>query len=131
MPDVEPFPFATVEQLKAKWKNHPVADDDTFQLELEDASQFILDVCGSAANAAPATRRRVVIEVVRRSMQVDEDVPAGLESIQQGAGPYQATWKPINPGGDYYLTKNEKIALGCKGQRAFSIDLLAGHDDQG
>ncbi|MGP5219496.1 hypothetical protein [Arthrobacter rhombi] len=114
----EPFPFATVEELKARWPDFPPGGDEHAEVLLEDASQFILDICPSAERANERSRRRIVCSVVKRSMSAGE--LAGLESAQQGAGPYQGTYKPANPHGDFYLTKAERQSLGDNGaQKAF------------
>lgn len=118
-----PFPFATVEDLGKRWKAMPSGDRETIQIALEDASQFILDMVPSASKAEPATLKRIVCSVVRRSLDADADL-VGVESVQTGAGPYQETLKPLNPHGDFYLTKSEKQALGVGRQKAFSIDLM-------
>lgn len=120
---VEPFPFATVDELKARWPDFPIGGEAQAEAFLEDASQFILDVIPTAADATPATRRRVVCAVVRRAMQAEGSGMAGFESSQQGAGPFQATFKPLNPHGDFYLTKSEKQALGWGRQRAFGVQV--------
>lgn len=126
---VEPFPFATVQDLKDRWPDFPTGAETHAGVLLGDASQYILDVAPSAANATENTRKRVVCAVVKRAMQAEDSDINGYESYQQGAGPYQATLKPLNPHGDFYLTGQEKRALGVGRQRAFSIDLLAGDDD--
>lgn len=123
MAEVEPFPFATVVELKDRWPDFPPGGEPHAEVLLEDASQFILDVCPSAAAASPSSRRRVVCAVVRRSMGAASEL-AGLESLQQGAGPFQQTVRPSNPNGDFYLTKQEKIALGDNGkQKAFGVQI--------
>ncbi|SEC98788.1 hypothetical protein SAMN04489745_3622 [Arthrobacter woluwensis] len=58
MADVTPFPFATVEELKQRWPDFPTGGEAAATVALEDASQFILDVCSGAANASASTRRR-------------------------------------------------------------------------
>lgn len=114
----EPFPFATLQELKDRWPDFVPGADRHAETQLEDASQFILDICPPAASADPRSRRRVVCAVVKRSMSAGE--LAGLESVQQGAGPYQGTYKPANPNGDFYLTKAERTSLGDNGkQKAF------------
>lgn len=121
----EPFPFATVEELKARWPDFPPGADRHAETQLEDASQFILDICPAAASANERSRRRVVCAVVRRSMSAGE--LAGLESLQQGAGPYQGTAKPANPHGDFYLTKAERQSLGDnRAQKAFGGNVTGG-----
>lgn len=128
---VEIGPFATIDDLKKRWPDFPVGGDDQAETLLEDASQYMVDVCSSAMAASANTRKRIVCAVVRRSMQAETTGMGGMESMQMGAGPYQETFKPTNPHGDFYLTKQEKISLGCGRQKAFSIDLLAGYGDEG
>ncbi|SEC54854.1 hypothetical protein [Arthrobacter woluwensis] len=122
MADVTPFPFATVEELKQRWPDFPTGGEAAATVALEDASQFILDVCSGAANASASTRRRVVCSVVRRAMGTP-DGGEGMESMTQGAGPFQQTWKISNPDGNYYLNKQEKIALGCGKSKAFGVQI--------
>lgn len=123
---VEPFPFATVDELKQRWKGFPEGAEDDAEVHLEDASQFILDVAPSAARVTESTRRRIVCKVVRRAMHADDDEMEGFESAQIGTGPFQDTYKPVNPHGDYYLTGQEKLALRVGKQRAFQINMLGG-----
>jgi hypothetical protein len=124
MVEVQPFPFANVDELKARWPDFPVGGEAYAETLLEDASQFILDVCPSAADASFSTRRRVVCAVVRRAMPTADD--AGYETIQQSAGPFSQTVKPVNPNGDFYLTKQERRALGDGSQRAFGASVAGG-----
>jgi hypothetical protein len=119
---VEPFPFASLDELKARWPDFPVGADAHATVLLEDASQFILDTAPSAGLATPSTRRRIVCAVVRRAMP-DADGMDGMESIQQSGGPFSVTMKPVNPAGDFYLTKQEKVALGAGAQKAFGVQV--------
>lgn len=118
---IEPFPFATLEELRNRWPDRPDHEDTYLTTQLEDASQFILDVVPEAANATPSTRRRIVCAVIRRALKVDQF--AGLEQIQASTGPFAQSFKPTNPNGDYYLTAQEKKALGAGRQQAFSVGL--------
>lgn len=118
---VEPFPFADVNDLKARWPDMPAGADDNAEVLLEDASQFILDMVPSAADASEATRRRVVCAVVRRSMSASTAEHSGLSQFNVTGGPYVIGGTPANPHGDFYLTKNEKRALGHGRQKAFSV----------
>lgn len=120
---VKPFPFATVEELKARWPDMPAGSEGHAGTLLEDASQFILDVVPSAAEASEATRRRVVCAVVRRSMAASQAGAGGMESTQFTTGPFNMSSRPVNPHGDFYLTKNEKRALGEGRQKAFSVQV--------
>lgn len=122
MAEVLPFPFATLAELKARWPDFPVGADAHATILLEDASQFILDTVPSAGLASASTRRRIVCSVVRRAIP-SQDGMDGMESIQESTGPFSQTFKPVNPSGDFYLTKSEKQALGFGVQRAFGVQI--------
>lgn len=123
MADVEPFPFATLDELKARWPDMPPGSEDYAETLLEDASQFILDVCPSAALASPATRRRVVCAVVKRRMDAESSDLAGLSSSSLTTGPFGETRAPSNPDGDFFLKKSERRALGDGKQKAFGVQI--------
>jgi hypothetical protein len=122
MAEVDPWPFATVQELRDRWPDMPAGADQHAAGQLEDASQFILDVCPSAADVSEGTRRRIVCSVVRRSME-SAGVPSGVEQFSQTAGPFQRSFRPANTGGDFYLTKSERKALGGGRQKAFGVDV--------
>lgn len=124
--DVTPFPFATVEELKARWPDFPIGGEVYAQTLLEDASQFILDTVPAAADAPEATRRRVVCAVVRQAMQTDSNELAGMSQVSESAGGVSRSWSPSNPNGDFYLTKAQKQALGYGAQRAFGVSIAGG-----
>ncbi|WRS29613.1 Gp19/Gp15/Gp42 family protein [Actinomycetaceae bacterium MB13-C1-2] len=50
----------------------------------------------------------------------------GIESYQQGGGPYQETVKYVNPVGNLSFTKVHRKRLGIMSGKAWEIDLLAG-----
>lgn len=125
MAEPTPFPFATVEDLKARWPDMPPGSDEHAAILLEDASEFILDVCPSAASAREGTRRRIVCAVVRRSMEAQASPSAGMSSFQATTGPFTNSYTPTNPHGDFYLTKAEKSALGDGRQRAFGVNVAS------
>lgn len=118
---VESFPFATVTELKQRWPDFPSGADDHAETLLEDASEFILDMVPSAVNATHGTRRRVVCAVVRRSMEAS--LATGSVQTTMTAGPFNINQSPANPHGDFYLTRNEKKALGDGQQKAFSVEI--------
>lgn len=122
MTDVFPYPFATLADLQARWPDFPVGGDAHATVLLEDASQFILDTVPSAGLASASTRRRIVCAVVRRAMPSQGGMD-GMESVQESAGPFSQTFKPVNPAGDFYLTKAEKQALGAGAQKAFGVQI--------
>lgn len=123
--EVTPFPFATVDDLKARWPDMPPGSDAHAEVLLEDASQFILDVVPAAANASEATRRRIVCAVVRRAIEA-ESQPAGVDQYTATTGPFSTTYKPSSSGGGFYLTKQEKAALGSGEQKAFGVQIAGG-----
>lgn len=121
MAEVEPFPFATLQELKERWPDFPTGADAYALVQLEDASQFILDTVPSSATVDPKTRRRIVCAVVRRVMQAEDADMEGLENIQVGAGPFQFSGKASDS--DFYLKKAEKVALGDGAQEAFGVKI--------
>lgn len=124
--NVEPFPFAELEDLRKRWPGFPEELKDTAEVFLEDASQFILDTVPTAANASENTRRRIVCAVVKRAMTALQEDAAGVESFSESTGPFSDSWKPVNPNGDFYLTRAEKQALGEGKQVAFGRDVTGG-----
>lgn len=124
------IPFATVDELKARWPDFPPGAESFAEVHLEDASQFILDYVKSAKDASAATLRRVVCAVVRRAMQADAAGQVGVSQLSETAGPFSTSWQTSNPNGDYFLTKQEVKALGGGGRpKAYSIaanDTLCG-----
>lgn len=118
---IEPFPFAGVSDLKARWPDFPPGAEENAGVLLEDASEFILDMVPSAANVGENTRRRVVCAVVRRSMEAS--LAGGNSQATFSAGPFSVNQSPTNPHGDFYLTRNEKQALGHGKQKAFSVQV--------
>lgn len=123
MPEVEPFPFATLDELKARWPDFPVGADEYAETLLEDGSQFILDVCPSAASASESTRRRVLCTVVKRRMYAEQSDLAGLESASLTTGPFGESLTPANPDGDFFLKKSERRSLGEGQQKAFGVKI--------
>lgn len=124
---VDPFPFATMQELKDRWPDLPLGSEDHAGILLEDASQFILDVCPSAADASESTRRRIVCAVVRRSMQAAQQGMEGVQNESLTSGPFSMSQTPSNPHGDFYLTKAERKALGEGKQKAFGATVATAH----
>lgn len=122
MAEVTSFPFASLEELRARWPDLPPGSEPHAEVLLEDASQFILDTVPTAGTVSEATRRRVVCSVVRRSIEANQ-TGTGVESWQQSTGPFAATIRPVNPSGDFYLTKQEKAALGAGRSQAFGVQI--------
>lgn len=116
--------YATIDDLQSRWRQ--LVDEpevDVASTLLGDASQLIRDEGFDASKISPSTLRRVVCAVVKRAMAASA-LGIGVESIQQAAGPYQASAKFANPAGDIYLLKSERRALkgGARG-KAFTIGM--------
>lgn len=127
MADVEPF--ATVKDLQDRWPDMPPGSEDHADVMLADASQFIVDVVPSALDASENTRRRVTCSVVRRSMEAATADYAGFSQFNATGGPFTVGGSVSNPHGDFYLTRNEKRALGAGKQRAFGVNITGGAAD--
>lgn len=122
MTDEVEHDFATLQDLKNRWPDFPPGADDHAETLLKDASQYIVDVCPEAMQASEATRRRVVCAVVKRSMNVPDEL-SGMSSAMEVAGGVSKQWSPSNGDGDLYLKKSERQALGCGRQKAFSVQV--------
>src|SRR5690625_7165426 len=105
MADVTPFPYATVEELKARWPDMPAGAEEHSVVLLEDASQFILDVCPSAADVSAGTRRRIVCSVVQRSIDAQSSPGAGMSQFQATNVPFTYSFTPSYPHWDFYPTE--------------------------
>lgn len=119
-------PFATVEQYEARYGD--VEDQKQVETLLGDASAFIAAQPGfslipdgeSGYELQQANLVRVTCAVVHRSLSAGDW--AGLSSLSQGAGSQSASVSVYNPGGDFYLTKAEKQALGIGAARVGMTD---------
>lgn len=128
MPEITE-PFATVDDLKARWPDFPPGGETTAGTMLEDASQFIVDVVPNALAAPAATRRRVVCAVVRRAMTSSAAGQVGYSQGTSTVGELSQSWTAANPNGDFYLTKQELKALGGGGRpKAFGVQVASVQD---
>lgn len=107
-------PFATVEDLEARW--HALTSEEQKRAErlLADASDLIRASCPNWARATPLTRERVACAIVKRAMLASDDI-AGVTQHAQTAGSYSESFSYSNPDGDLYLTRSEKESLGGDG----------------
>ena len=121
------IPFATIKDLEDRGRTLREDEKPRAEMLLADASQLIMDECPQAANRSALTLERIVCSIVKRAMTprpVD-----GAESVQQGAGAYQATVRWANPDGDIYLSGSERRSLLGRAQRAGNISFLGRDDD--
>ena len=114
-------PFATVEDYEARYGE--VEDEARVSALLQDATNIIASQPGFCDKNRDDTwwgvLETVTCAMVHRSMMAGSY--AGLSNVSQGAGGYTASVAVYNPGGDLYLTRNEKRALGIGGARIGSV----------
>ena len=114
-------PVATVEDYEARYGK--VDDEERISKLLQDATNIIASQPGFCDKNRDDTwwgvLETVTCAMVHRSMMAGSY--AGLSSVSQGAGGYTASVGGYNPGGDLYLTRNEKKALGIGGGRIGSV----------
>ena len=114
-------PFATVADYEARYGK--VEDEARVTALLQDATNIIARQPGFCDKNRDDTwwgvLETVACAMVHRSMMAGSY--AGLSSVSQGAGGYTASVGVYNPGGDLYLTRNEKRALGIGGARIGSV----------
>lgn len=114
-------PFATVADYEARYGE--VEDEARVSALLQDATNIIASQPGFAMHEGDDTwfgvLETVTCAMVHRSLM--SGAYAGLSNVSQGAGGYTASVSVYNPGGDLYLTRNEKRALGIGGARIGSV----------
>ena len=114
-------PFATVEDYETRYGE--VEDEARVSALLQDATNIIASQPGFTTDGRDETwwgvLETVTCAMVHRSMMAG--TYAGLSNVSQGAGGYTASVSVYNPGGDLYLTRNEKRALGIGGARIGTV----------
>lgn len=120
-------PFATVFDLREHWAQLPLDEEESATQKLAEASievrglyrnidarinRYIVD-SSDTFGIDPDTVKLVVCRMVKRAMDVSEDdaLPAGLETFQFGAGPFNMSGKASNPDGNIYLSAGDKRLL--------------------
>lgn len=121
--------YATVQDVKDRWPDFPAGGDATAETLLGDASVMVRAECSTVADADPELLKLVVVDMVKSAMNTPVDFGGEVSSLSMTAGPMSQQLSYRNPAGDLYVTKKHKRLLGCGGQRAFEVDLLAGRDD--
>lgn len=122
--------YATVADLKMHWSKLSEDDYDEASQRLHEASIEVrgnypdLDRGLASGDMDPDIPKLVVCRMVKRFMDVDEDAPpAGMETLQFGAGPFSMGGKVHNPDRNVYLSAADKRLLGRSRsrRRAFTI----------
>lgn len=127
--------YATEAYYTENFGSPPARIADRLQKELDRASRYVRAECpGLDARIAAfvldptapgAVDPDLAADVVCEMVTTAGSSPAGVgvQSIQQGAGPYQETQTFTNAVGDLYLSKKQKRLLGCGGQQAFTVNM--------
>lgn len=114
-------PFATVEDYEARYGE--VEDEARVSALLQDATNIIASQPGFCDKDRDETwwgvLETVTCAVLHRSLS--SGTYAGFSNVSQGAGGYTESVAIYNPGGDMFLTRNEKKALGIGGARIGSV----------
>ena len=114
-------PIATVADYEARYGE--VEDEARVSALLQDATNIIASQPGFSTDGRDDTwwgvLETVTCSMVHRSLMSGSY--AGLSNVSQGAGGYTASVSVYNPGGDLYLTRNEKRALGIGGARIGTV----------
>lgn len=113
--------FATVEDYEARYGE--AEDESRVSALLQDATNVIASQPGFVMREDETWQgvlETVTCAMVHRSMM--SGAYAGLSNVSQGAGGYTASVAVYNPGGDLYLTRNERRALGLGGGRIGQTD---------
>lgn len=124
-----PEPFATADDLAARWRALSDAEEARATVLLGDASAYLRATCSGvdtrieSGDLDSAVVLAVVVGMVKRAMLASETAD-GVGQQSQTAGPFQTSLTFTNPTGALYLTKADRRLLGCGGGsgRAFSIE---------
>lgn len=92
-------PFATIDDLEARWHVLTEAERERAASLLEDATQLIMDTCPRWSEASERTRKAVCCAVVIRKLTVGDDL-MGVTNTQQSAGSFSESRTYSNPMGD-------------------------------
>lgn len=121
-------PFATADDVEARWRTLSSAEITTADVLSTDASDMIrtrwsdVDDRIASGSLSADSLTRVVANMVKRAMIVGDR--EGLESRSQGAGPFSVSDKFANPNANLYFTAEDlRLLDGRQGRRAFAVDL--------
>ncbi|CAH0233984.1 hypothetical protein SRABI26_02724 [Arthrobacter sp. Bi26] len=121
--------YATLASLRQHWAALPAGREDEATQKLFEASVEVralypdVDRRLMAGELDASVPELVVCRMVKRSMDAPDSQIAGVNQIQQSAGPFGQTLSFTNPDGNVYLSKSDRALLGAgraKG-KAFTI----------
>lgn len=121
--------FASVMDLKNHWPALLTEREVEAAQKLSEASTEIralypdVDARVESGALSGDVPRLVVCRMVKRAMDSPGGQMAGVNQIQQSAGPFGQTLSFTNPDGNIYLSKSDKALLGAgrAGRKAFTI----------
>jgi len=124
-------PFATPDDLVARWRPLTGPERDRATVLLADASALIrslaagIDAKITAGTMDPLVPKAVACAMVKRQMQGPADLD-GVSQHSETKGPFSESVTFANPSGDLYLTKTERQQLGISTarQRAGHVDMF-------
>jgi len=106
-------PFATLEELKEHWRGLPEVDEDEAQQKLKEASLKVrnrfrdLDARIASGDLDRDMVVLVVCRMVKRAMDLPEDVPENAGQISFGAGSFQQSMSFRNTDGAIFLGRED------------------------
>lgn len=110
-------PFANLEDLKKHWPGLPTEDESEAEQKLIEASLIIrtkyptIDRRISTGELDPDVVKYVVCRMVRRALDVPEEVPENVGQLSFTAGPFSQSATFRNNDGSLYLGKADADLL--------------------
>ena len=120
-------PFATAADLERRWRT--LSDDEKAlaDIRLADVADLIRSQYPGWVDCTPLTLERISCQVVRRSMESDDNgFPAGATNVSSAVGQVNYSFGFSTASGELRLWPSEERELGKGRQRAFSIDMMTG-----
>ena len=120
------IPFATPEQVEARWRMLDPDEEARCAQLLSDASVMIAEAMGPGwediepDSLTGQAMQIVACSMVIRAMKSPVDMPAATNYSQSAVG-YSESFTYANPSGDLYLRDAEKRMLGITGGRIWAI----------
>ena len=106
-------PFATLDDLKKHWPGLPAEDEEEAEQKLAESSLIIrqsfktIDARITRGELDKDLVKLVACRMVRRALDVPDDVPEGADQMSFAAGPYSESFHLRNTDGAVYLGKQD------------------------
>ena len=118
--------YATVDDVKGLWPDFPPGAEQHAGKLLGFAAAIIRAEAGDVSGVDPELLKLVSCEMVVTAMKSPGE-GANVSSMNMAAGPFSQQISYRADADDLFLTRKHRKWLGVGRQRAFSVDLLAGH----